>query len=87
MRAAVAGRPGRPVIETDPRRPWSRPARRRAADLGLDNVEARVMDAERMELPDASVDARGLPLGPDADGRPGGLAGRGRSASCDRAAG
>jgi SAM-dependent methyltransferase len=32
-------------------------ALRSAADLGLDNVEARVMDAERLELPDASVDA------------------------------
>lgn len=32
-------------------------ARRRAAELGLENVEFRVMDAEQIGLPDASVDA------------------------------
>lgn len=32
-------------------------ARRRAAELGLENVEFRVMDAEQMDLPDAWVDA------------------------------
>jgi SAM-dependent methyltransferase len=31
-------------------------ARRRGAELGLTNVEYRVMDAERMDLPDAAVD-------------------------------
>ncbi|MDQ3646082.1 MAG: methyltransferase domain-containing protein, partial [Actinomycetota bacterium] len=31
-------------------------ARRRAAELGLDNVEARVLDAEKMDLADDSVD-------------------------------
>jgi len=31
-------------------------ARRRSADLGLTNVEYRVMDAERVDLPDGSVD-------------------------------
>jgi SAM-dependent methyltransferase len=31
-------------------------ARRRGAELGLTNVEYRVMDAERMDLPDESVD-------------------------------
>jgi SAM-dependent methyltransferase len=31
-------------------------ARRRAAELGLDNVDCREMDAERIELPDESVD-------------------------------
>jgi SAM-dependent methyltransferase len=31
-------------------------ARRRAAELGLDNVEHRVIDAEQMDLEDASVD-------------------------------
>ena len=31
-------------------------ARRRSGDLGLDNVEHRVMDAEQMDLEDASVD-------------------------------
>lgn len=29
---------------------------RRAAELGLENVECRVLDAERLDLPDASVD-------------------------------
>jgi SAM-dependent methyltransferase len=31
-------------------------ARRRGAELGLTNVEYRVMDAERLDLPDGSVD-------------------------------
>src|SRR5687768_5783293 len=31
-------------------------ARRRAGELGLENVEFRVMDAERMDLDDDSVD-------------------------------
>jgi SAM-dependent methyltransferase len=31
-------------------------ARRRGAELGLTNVQYRVMDAERMDLPDAAVD-------------------------------
>jgi ubiquinone/menaquinone biosynthesis C-methylase UbiE len=31
-------------------------ARRRGAELGLENVDYRVLDAERMDLPDASVD-------------------------------
>jgi SAM-dependent methyltransferase len=30
--------------------------RRRTSDLGLDNVEHRVLDAENLDLPDASVD-------------------------------
>jgi ubiquinone/menaquinone biosynthesis C-methylase UbiE len=31
-------------------------ARRRGGELGLENVDYRVLDAERMDLPDASVD-------------------------------
>jgi ubiquinone/menaquinone biosynthesis C-methylase UbiE len=31
-------------------------ARRRGSELGLENVDYRVLDAERMDLPDASVD-------------------------------
>ena len=31
-------------------------ARRRGTELGLENVDYRVLDAERMDLPDASVD-------------------------------
>jgi SAM-dependent methyltransferase len=55
-RAAVHVRPGGRVIETDQVPAMVEAAQRRAAGLGLDNVEARVMDAERLELPDASVD-------------------------------
>ena len=32
-------------------------ARRRGEELGLENLEFRVLDAERMDVPDASVDA------------------------------
>ena len=31
-------------------------ARRRGSELGLENVDYRVLDAERMDLPDASID-------------------------------
>jgi SAM-dependent methyltransferase len=54
--AAVVGPNGR-VIETDQAPAMVEAARRRAADLGLDNVEARVMDAEHLDLADESVDA------------------------------
>jgi SAM-dependent methyltransferase len=54
--AAMVGPQGR-VIETDQAPAMVEAALRSAADRGLDNVEARVMDAERLELPDASVDA------------------------------
>ncbi len=57
MRAAAMVGPGGRVIETDQAPAMVEAALRSAADLGLDNVEARVMDAERLELPDASVDA------------------------------
>jgi SAM-dependent methyltransferase len=57
MRAAAIVGPGGRVIETDQAPAMVEAALRSAADLGLDNVEARVMDAERLELPDASVDA------------------------------
>ena len=55
--AAVArlGGDGR-LISTDFSRSMVEAARRRAAELGLDNVEFRVMDAERMDLADSSVD-------------------------------
>jgi len=54
--AAIVGSGGR-VIETDQAPAMVEAALRRAAELGLDNVEARVMDAEHLELPDGSVDA------------------------------
>lgn len=54
--AALVGRTGR-VIVSDFAEAMVEVASRRAADLGLDNVECRVLDAERIDLPDGSVDA------------------------------
>jgi ubiquinone/menaquinone biosynthesis C-methylase UbiE len=48
--------PAGKVIETDFAPQMVETARRRAAALGLANVEARVLDAVRMELADNSVD-------------------------------
>lgn len=48
--------PSGKVIETDFAPQMVETARRRAAELGLDNVEARVLDAESMDLADDSVD-------------------------------
>jgi ubiquinone/menaquinone biosynthesis C-methylase UbiE len=53
--ATMVGSDGR-VILTDFAPEMIEAARRRAADLGLENVEMRVMDAESMDLPDDSVD-------------------------------
>ena len=55
--AAVArlGGDGR-LISTDFSSRMIQAAQRRAAELGLDNVEFRAMDAERMDLGDDSVD-------------------------------
>jgi ubiquinone/menaquinone biosynthesis C-methylase UbiE len=44
------------VIETDFSRQMVAMARRRAEELGLSQVETRVIDAERMDLPDDCVD-------------------------------
>jgi ubiquinone/menaquinone biosynthesis C-methylase UbiE len=44
------------LISTDFSPSMVQAAQRRAAELGLDNVEFRVMDAERMDLIDDSVD-------------------------------
>lgn len=54
----AAGRVGRSgkVIETDFAPEMVEVARRRAAQQGLDNVECRVLDAEKMDLDDNSVD-------------------------------
>jgi SAM-dependent methyltransferase len=49
--------PSGKVIETDFAPDMVEVARRRAAELGLDNVETRVLDAERMDLDDNSVDS------------------------------
>jgi ubiquinone/menaquinone biosynthesis C-methylase UbiE len=53
--AARVGEGGR-LISTDFSPPMLDAARRRAEQLGLSNVDFRVMDAERMDLADDSVD-------------------------------
>jgi SAM-dependent methyltransferase len=53
--AAQLGGDGR-LISTDFSPQMVEVARRRAGELGLENVEFRVMDAERMDLDDDSVD-------------------------------
>jgi ubiquinone/menaquinone biosynthesis C-methylase UbiE len=53
--AELLGENGR-LVSTDLTPSMVEVARRRAAELGLGNVEHRVMDAERMELGDDSVD-------------------------------
>jgi len=53
--AALVGPTGR-VIVSDFASAMVDVARRRAEELGLDNVDCRVLDAERLELPDRSVD-------------------------------
>jgi SAM-dependent methyltransferase len=53
--AAIIGDAGR-LITTDFSPAMLDGARRRGAELGLANVDYRVMDAERIELPDDSVD-------------------------------
>lgn len=54
--AALVGPTGR-VIVSDFASAMVDVASRRAQELGLDNVECRVLDAERLDLPDGSVDA------------------------------
>jgi SAM-dependent methyltransferase len=53
--AALVGPQGR-VISSDRSSAMVEVGRRRAAGLGLENVEHRVLDAEDLDLPDASVD-------------------------------
>jgi ubiquinone/menaquinone biosynthesis C-methylase UbiE len=55
---AAAGRlgPSGRLISTDFSRPMVDAARRRAEELGVSGAEFRTMDAERMDLDDASVD-------------------------------
>jgi len=57
LRAAERVRPGGRLIATDAAEPMVELVRNRAQQLGLDDVEARVMDAEWIDLPTASVDA------------------------------
>jgi ubiquinone/menaquinone biosynthesis C-methylase UbiE len=53
--ASLLGPTGR-LISTDFAGAMVEAARRRGSELGLTNVEYRVMDAERMDLPDSAVD-------------------------------
>jgi ubiquinone/menaquinone biosynthesis C-methylase UbiE len=53
--APLLGPTGR-LISTDFAGAMVEAARRRGSELGLTNVEYRVMDAERMDLPDCAVD-------------------------------
>ncbi len=53
--ARMVGSDGR-LFSTDFSPAMVEAARRRGAELGLENVDYRVLDAERMDLPDASVD-------------------------------
>ena len=55
LAAERVGPPGK-VIETDFAPKMVETARRRAAKLGLDNVESSVLDAEKMDFADDSVD-------------------------------
>lgn len=53
--AALVGREGH-VIVSDFSQAMVEAAARRAEELGLDNVELRILDAERLDLPDDAVD-------------------------------
>lgn len=53
--AALVGSGGR-VIVSDFSEAMVEAAERHAADLGLENVECRVLDAERLDVPDEAVD-------------------------------
>ncbi len=55
--AAEIVRPGGTLISSDFAEPMLDVARQRAAALGIDNVEFRVIDAESIDLDTASVDA------------------------------
>lgn len=57
LQAARAVGPDGRVLCTDFAEPMVDAARRRAAKEGLENVDFRVVDAEAMDLPDASFDA------------------------------
>src|SRR6266545_8100487 len=54
--AAALVAPDGHVIVSDFSEAMVEAADRRAEELGLDNVECRVLDAERLDLPDGSVD-------------------------------
>lgn len=57
LMAAQRVQPGGTLIATDVAETMLEAARARAGELGLDNVEARAMDAEWIDLPAADVDA------------------------------
>jgi ubiquinone/menaquinone biosynthesis C-methylase UbiE len=57
LNAAKLVTPGGSVLATDMVPEMVEATRRRAAEAGLTNLEARIMDAEAIDLPDASFDA------------------------------
>jgi ubiquinone/menaquinone biosynthesis C-methylase UbiE len=54
--AAALVRPGGHVIVSDFSEAMTAAAERHAAELGLDNIECRVLDAERLDMSDEAVD-------------------------------
>ena len=56
LRAAALLQPGGRLIATDQAPAMVEVVARRAAEAGLEGVEARVMDAEQIDLPDDAVD-------------------------------
>jgi SAM-dependent methyltransferase len=57
LSAAPLVGPGGRVIVSDFAAAMVNAAQQRAAELGIQNVDCRVLDAERLDIPDASVDA------------------------------
>ena len=76
MMAAERVAPTGGVIISDQAEAMLEGARARAAELGLRNVEFRVLGAEWIDLPGRERRRRALPLGLHAAGRPGGRARR-----------
>ena len=74
--AAELIEPGGRLICTDGAEPMVEAAKRRAAELGLDNVEFEAMEAEWIDAADGDGRRRAVPLGLHAARRPGGGAAR-----------
>jgi ubiquinone/menaquinone biosynthesis C-methylase UbiE len=71
--AALLGSGGRAIV-SDFSAAMVEAAKRRAAELGIENVECRVLDAERFEPFQRGCRRRPLPVGVHADGGPRGSA-------------
>ena len=85
--AAELVAPGGKAIITDNAEAMLEAAKARAEEVGATNVEIRPMEAEWIDLPTASVDARPVPLGLHAARRPGGGAARDAARAAARRAG